>query len=108
MGHLPTWTAPLPRVLLTAWRQSGAVPERSLLSLDARAVAADDAVRRALQGTGAVFISPIQTLCNAAGCLVTRQRGGVAYPMAHDESHLTADGSTALVQRSRAPLFNEG
>ena len=108
MGHLPTWTAPLPRVLLTAWRQSGVVPERSLLSLDARAVAADHAVRRALQGTGALFISPIDELCNAAGCLVTHLRNGVAYPMAHDESHLTADGSAALILRSRARLFNEG
>ena len=59
-------------------------------------------------GTGALFISPIETLCNAAGCLVTQQRNGVAYPMAHDESHLTADGSAALVLRSRARLFNEG
>lgn len=108
MGHLPTWTAPLPRVLLTAWRQSGSVPERSLLSLDARAVAADRAVQRALEGTGAHFISPIEALCNAAGCLVTEQRNGVAYPVAHDQSHLTADGSAALIRRSRAWLFNEG
>ena len=107
MGHLPTWTAPLPRVLLTAWRQSGVVSERSLLALDARAVAADSAVRRALQGTGALFISPIDALCNTAGCLVTQLRNGVAHPMAHDESHLTAAGSDALVQRSRARLFNE-
>ena len=108
IGHLPTWTAPLPRVLLTAWRQSDVVPERSLLALDARAVTADRAVRLALEGTGALFISPIDALCNAAGCLVTHMRNGVAYPMAHDESHLTADGSAALVRRSRARLFNEG
>lgn len=108
MGHLPTWTAPLPRVLLTAWRQSGVVSERSLLALDARAVDADRAVQHALEGTGALFISPIDTLCNAAGCLVTQLRNGVAHPMAHDESHLTAEGSAVLVRRSRARLFNEG
>ena len=108
MGHLPSWTAPLPRVLLTAWRQSGVVSVRSLLALDARAAAADKAVRLALQGTGAIFISPIDELCNAAGCLVTQWRNGVAYPMAHDESHLTADGSAALISRSRARLFDEG
>ena len=48
-----------------------------------------------------------QTLCHAAGCRVTSRRGGVAYPMAHDESHLTADGPAARVLRRRAPLFNE-
>ena len=108
MGHLPTWTAPLPRVLLTAWRQSGVVSERSLLALDERAMAADRAVRLTLQGTGALFISSIGAPCNAASCLVTQLRNGVAYPMAHDESHLPADGSVALVRRSRARLFNEG
>jgi hypothetical protein len=106
MGHLPTWTTPLPRMLLTTWRQSHAIPERSLVALDPRAVAADRAVREVLLGTGATFISPIEALCNAAGCLVTQTRGGVAYPMAHDESHLTVDGSAALIRRSPQQIFN--
>ena len=106
MGHLPTWTAPLPRVLLTAWRQHGAVPERSLSALDPRAAAADRGLRLALQGTGALFVSAMEALCDSAGCLVTQTRQGTAYPMAHDESHLTVDGSAALMRRSRERLFD--
>ena len=100
MGHLPTWTVPLPRVLLTTWRASGDLPERSRAALNPRAHLLDRAVRDALVGSSARFISPMELLCNGSGCLVTQQRDGVIYPVAHDESHLTAEGSALLIQRS--------
>ena len=98
LGQLPTWTQPLPRVLLRAWQREGAVPERSLQALDPRAWQVDGGVRMALAGTAAVFVSPHERLCNAQGCLVTRTRDGIALPLVHDESHLTVEGSELLVQ----------
>jgi SGNH domain (fused to AT3 domains) len=106
MGHLPTWTMPLPRLLLAQWRDSGVVPERMLAPLDSQALAADTQLRRALVGSGAVFISPYDALCNAQGCRTMERRGGLLMPLALDESHLTADGSALLVDLSHDRLFN--
>lgn len=105
LGNLPTWTAPLPRVLLTAWKRSGLIPERSLEALDPASLAMDGRVRTALVGTRAVFVSPFDALCTADGCLVSRRHNGVTYPMAHDTSHLTVEGSAMLVQLHRSSLL---
>lgn len=106
MGHLPTWTTPVPRLLLSDWRRWGEVPERTGRLLDPRAPVLDAALRDALHGSGAVFVSPMDLLCNAAGCLAAQTRQGVAYPLVHDESHLTEDGSVLLIERSPPRLFN--
>ncbi len=106
MGHLPTWTTPLPRLLLAQWRDSGAVPDRLLGPLDRQALVADTQLRRALVGSGAVFISPYDALCNAQGCRTMERRGGLLMPLALDESHLTADGSALLVGLSHDRLFH--
>ena len=105
LGNLPTWTAPLPRVLLTSWKRSGLIPERSLEALDPASLAMDGRVRNALVGTHAVFISPHDALCTADGCLVSRRQNGVTYPMAHDTSHLTVEGSAVLVHLRRSSLL---
>jgi peptidoglycan/LPS O-acetylase OafA/YrhL len=104
MGHLPTWKEPLPRALLRAWERDGQVPERLLSGLDRHALQLDDDLRRAMTGSGARFVSPIEHLCNALGCLTTLTAQGVAQPLVNDESHLTLAGSVALVQRSQ-PLL---
>ena len=106
MGHLPTWTRPLPRVLLAAWRDSGEVPERTRTAMDPRALAMDRALGAMLWGPGATFISPYEELCDVKGCLASLSKGGIAHPMVLDESHLTGDGSLALIERSHALLFN--
>ena len=77
---LPTWRAPLPRVLLMGWRASGELPERSRAALDPCARVLDEAVRGALVGSGARFISPMDLLCNASECLVTQRRDGGGLP----------------------------
>ena len=59
-----------------------------------------------MAGSGAVFISPYDALCNAQGCRTLEQRGGRLMPLALDESHLTASGSALLVDLSHERLFN--
>jgi hypothetical protein len=106
MGHMPTWTSPLPRILLREWRRSSLVPERTQALLDLRARQLDRNVRAAVVGTAASFVSPLEALCDERGCLVSRSVAGESRPLVHDESHLTIEGSIAFVERSRAELFN--
>jgi len=106
LGQLPTWTMPLPRVLLREWNRLGSVPERTLAALDRRAWAMDAGVRLAVAGTAAVFVSPFDQLCNAQGCLVSQTVDGVSRPLVYDESHLTVAGSMALVRLSGIALLH--
>jgi hypothetical protein len=105
VSQLPVWTVPLPRVLLQQWRATGAVPVRTLAHLDPRALATDVALRLALAGSAAEVIAPLQHLCDAQGCLVSRRLRGVDQPYAFDDSHLTTAGSTALAELALAPLL---
>ena len=66
----------------------------------------DGWVRSALSGSPARFVSPIEALCNGQGCLVSIRRHGVAYPLAHDQSHLTVDGSVMLIQHVASSLLD--
>lgn len=97
VGHLPTWTDALPRVLLTEWRRRGAVPERSAAGVDPRAIATDRRLAEAVVDMDVRFFSPIAALCDAGGCRVAVFDRGVALPLAHDESHLTEVGARLLV-----------
>ena len=105
-GHLPTWTIPQPGVLMTHWRRTGAVAERSNEYLKSASVSYDKVIERAVEGTGAVFVSPIGHLCTAAGCQVSTFDQGVFHAVTNDEGHLTAQGSQLLVQRSAAAIFD--
>ncbi|HSV71498.1 MAG TPA: acyltransferase family protein [Methylibium sp.] len=103
-GHLPAWTLPQPRVLMKQWNRAPAIPERSLDHLDRRAFVADRRVEQALRGSGAGFVSPIERLCNAEGCLAWVEQDGRLQPIAHDESHLGAAASALLLRRSGLEL----
>lgn len=106
IGHQPTWSLPLPRLLLREWNAAGSVSERSVTGLDQRAPQLDRELERALAGTRAVFVSPHAHMCNSDGCLTSQMRDGRVWPLASDQSHLTVLGSVAFVQRSRNALFH--
>lgn len=104
VGSLPTWTEPLPRLLLRHWSRDGSVPERSATGLDPAAAAAERRLAAVLQGSGARFVSPMRRLCDAAGCLVTLHSGGIVRPLMSDQSHLTQEGSIEFVARAAGDL----
>lgn len=104
-GQLPTWRIAQPRVVLEHWRRTGDIAQRSRDHLDRASLAADAVLRQTVAGTGARFVSAVDLLCDAAGCLVSTLRDGVYRPMANDDSHLTVEGSAILVERSRVVLF---
>lgn len=105
-GHLPTWTIAQPSVLMKQWRKSGVVPERTNEYLKPASVSYDKVIERAVEGTGAVFVSPIGHLCTAAGCQVSTFDQGIFHAVTNDDCHLTAQGSQLLVQRSAAAIFD--
>ena len=90
---------------MSQWRRTHAIPEYTDDHLDPASIAANQAIQRAMAGTGAVFISPIEKLCIASGCLASTQQNGVFHPTSFDESHLTSEGSRVLLERSRSALF---
>lgn len=104
-GNLPTWRIAQPRILMRQWQRDHAIPEYTGEQLDPVSFQANEAVQRALKGSGAVFVSPIAKLCNESGCLASTQMAGVFHPTSFDESHLTSEGSRVLVERSRSDLF---
>lgn len=104
-GNLPTWQIAQPRMLLGQWNRSHAIPEYTDDHLDPASIATNQEVQRAMAGTDAIFISPIETLCNSSGCLASTQHYGVFHPISFDESHLSSEGSRVLVERSRSALL---
>jgi hypothetical protein len=99
-GHVPTWTIAQTRVAMTNWNRTRRIVERTFDHLDPSSAALDDAVSRAVAGTGAQFVSPMSKLCDETGCLVALHRQDGMHAVAYDNSHLGAEGSFELVSRS--------
>jgi peptidoglycan/LPS O-acetylase OafA/YrhL len=112
IGVTPRWEAAPPRMRiarrlgrLIAGAPSAADVERAFPAFYGRSQAWDDLVQRALAGTPAHFISPLSTLCNAEGCLLTVP--GKEDSTAWDTAHLTSAGSEFFVQSNARALLGE-
>lgn len=93
LGPMPTYDAPLPRLLFFAPRgQEAAFVTRHLTP----GIASMDATMQEIAArTGAGFISPYRLLCPQGQC---RIRAAGAAPMQFDRSHLTATGSAEVIR----------
>lgn len=60
--------------------------------------AADSKIKNLALSTGINFISPLEILCQPAGCLISIP-GDKIKPLSYDYGHLTADGSEFLVSK---------
>jgi peptidoglycan/LPS O-acetylase OafA/YrhL len=95
MGSLPTWTIYQPRVAFKIWRHQHVLKDRSREFLDSSAFAADAIVRNTVAGTKAIFVSPLDLLCDDGACLISTDPLG-ATPIAWDNDHLSVAGSGLL------------
>src|SRR5262249_9082427 len=86
-----------PRVPLEIWRRQHIVVDRTRDLLDPTVFKADQFVRSAVRDTGAVFISPLDLLCDKHGCLVSTD-ASVPTPVAWDNDHLSIAGSSLLAK----------
>jgi peptidoglycan/LPS O-acetylase OafA/YrhL len=106
-GSLPRWQLPASHVGMKLWRETQNLPQRTKEYLDTSALRADDLVRHLIaQDPGVEFVSPIDTLCDAHGCLLTTDKTSWI-PLTLDTSHLTADGSKYLLDHTAGEIFVE-
>jgi peptidoglycan/LPS O-acetylase OafA/YrhL len=111
MGQFPIWSAQVPQLRARNFRLAalGMAPqttnslERSKTFLVPTIYPADDMLRRAADGTGAEFISPLKTLCNGDGCLLVVPNTD-GKPIYWDDNHLSRTGSIYFVDHIR-PAF---
>ena len=103
-GPVPRWHPNLPEALTAKFRQQAftTFPERLSEGLDADKRVIDSRLAALASKTGGRYLSPLNLLCNEAGCLV-RPAGddfGDAV-MAIDDSHLSPEGSRYLMRLIR-------
>lgn len=103
-GNLPVWQIEQPNVGLHIWMESHRLPSRSFAYYDVAAGGMDSLVAATVGATDAVFVSPIDSLCNQSGCLISTDPN-VPKPVAWDFAHLTADGSKLLIALNAAKIF---
>ena len=103
-GSVPTWTINQPRVALRLWQRSRTVPERTLAYVDSTARAVNGRIAPAALGGGAVYISPLDLLCNPSGCLLSADTKN-SVPIEWDNSHLTDAGSDLLLRLAAADIY---
>jgi peptidoglycan/LPS O-acetylase OafA/YrhL len=98
MGYVPRWPKTLQKVLIQAYLQNPARPVPVRLS---NFVPIDPAVEKYLREAavrfGARYISPMEALCNAEGCLV-RVGDEPGDLMQFDDNHLSVAGSKFFVR----------
>jgi len=73
LGPAPQWVWNLPRLVVARWLHGGKepeIPERATLGLHAGSPVIERVMRAEVERHGATFVSLLDLLCNADGCLV--------------------------------------
>jgi len=100
VGPVPQWTDGLPRQLLNTLRRSAYsadVPWRMEHGLKEEIFSLNDEMAHFARENNITYISPVDILCNAEGCLTRVGDDGEALS-AWDYGHLTKKGSERLVK----------
>ena len=106
MGPAPNWAHPLPEVLVAAFERDPfhRVPNRTSVGLLPNAGQAERQLREIVAPLGVVYVSMLDILCDADGCLARIGDSGADFT-AWDSSHLTASGSELVIRAAAARLF---
>lgn len=111
VGQFPLWDYAVPKLLAREYRNGhaasvAAAAASALRSNDYVApltFVSDQRVARWFRAAGAEFVSPLATLCDARGCLITVP--GRIDPMERDEDHMTNAGSIWFVRVNEKALI---
>jgi peptidoglycan/LPS O-acetylase OafA/YrhL len=108
VGPNPQWRDSLPRLLLH-YSKAGLkkIPERMTEGLNKAYMTADRALSIQAAAGGAIYLSPISTLCNESGCLTRITENGKTDLTSFDENHLTLIGSRYLARIFYPSFFGE-
>jgi peptidoglycan/LPS O-acetylase OafA/YrhL len=107
MGQFPIWGAQVPQLRARNFRlaalgfspQAAADLERNKTFLTDTVYPADEMLRRAVDGTGAAFVSPLKSLCNGDGCLLVVPNSS-GKPIYWDDNHLSRTGSIYFIEQN--------
>ena len=105
IGQLPRWRVSQPTNIMREWRETHTVAPRSMQSINLYSFEVDAAVRQVAAQAGAVFISPIERLCDPSGCTQTVVWNHSTFPVAWDDAHLTTQASEIYVKEWIGPLL---
>jgi hypothetical protein len=95
-GDLPGWKIVQRKLGAKIWLDSHIVPRRTYDYFEPGSKQMDEPIRKVISNTHAVFISPIASLCNEDGCLLSTSTGKWS-PVSWDTSHLTDTGAALLI-----------
>ena len=96
VGTVPAWMSSEPTIVAREWRKDGGtIPKYAMSGLDPATFVAETRVRDAVGGTDAKYISLIDRLCTAKGCLLMADPKHLA-PLQLDGWHLTTAGSVLV------------
>jgi peptidoglycan/LPS O-acetylase OafA/YrhL len=103
VGPGPIWSCELLECLQQYYEKHGVIPSRMKYGLQLRS-ALDRNLRERSRVAGALYVSPIDLMCDEEGCL-TRVGDNNKDITAWDDVHLTVAGSIYLVERFPPSLF---
>ncbi|MDM8357458.1 acyltransferase family protein [Pandoraea communis] len=107
IGSVPVWRSILLKQILEYAGNSGKLPPKYMKSgLDPRPAEWDVYMRDYLPKIGVQYISALEQMCNSDGCL-TRLSDDPNDMTAIDWGHLSAAGSTFLLERLDAEIFKK-
>jgi hypothetical protein len=93
-GQLPVFHSGQPGIAMKEFVADK--KNRTYRNFDANSGRADERIRAFAKDNHVGFVSPIDLLCNAEGCLISTSRTKLV-PLAWDVAHLTEAGSTRLI-----------
>ncbi len=113
VGQFPLWTVAVPKILARYYRDGGSSSVavrsgsavRNAAYVDPVTFEADRRMRQWFASAGATFVSPLSTLCDLSGCLLTVP--GRTEPMDGDGDHLTYAGSIWFVAENARRFLQE-
>ena len=95
IGQLPNFTQSQVTIGLKSFRKN--INNRTYRNYVRESNQADDRIRSIAKANKIPFISPIDTLCNESGCLISTSLSEFV-PLAWDEGHLTTKGSEYFIE----------
>ncbi|MDE1989058.1 MAG: acyltransferase [Betaproteobacteria bacterium] len=96
-GQLPTFKIDQPVVAGKVFLKDRV--DRTTRSVNSLDFPVDEQMRQFARDNGVDFVSPMDVLCNAQGCLISTSPGELM-PLAFDYGHLTESGSRLLLERA--------
>jgi peptidoglycan/LPS O-acetylase OafA/YrhL len=109
VGPNPEWLPSEPRLVLTRTQRKvlNKIPDRLTDPLTEKALNGDRDLRVLAEASGAIYLSPLENLCDQSGCLTRVAVAGRVDLLSFDTNHLTTIGSESLASSLLNSYFED-